>query len=145
MSWVPVSPWPPPAPTTPGSSPASAPPAAHRLSSTPVHGAVLAVGRVRLIAASALLTADPGDARAGAVVMEALSDPAVRVRKAALSLVESLGAGGAAFLEVLRSRGSLEEEELRDVLARLIERLENQPGSELQPGSGLCEPGVRTP
>lgn len=105
-----------------------------------------ASGRVRLIAASALLAADPGDARAGAVVAEALNDPAMRVRKAGLSLVESLGAGGASFLEVLRGRGGVEEEEeLRDVLARLIERFENQPGSKPQPGSALCEPGVRTP
>jgi HEAT repeat protein len=94
-------------------------------------------GRIRLIAASALLAADPGNTKAGAVLVEALSDPALRVRKAALSLVESLGAGGAAFLEVLRNRAGLEEEEeLRDVLARLIELLEAQPGSGPQPGSG---------
>jgi HEAT repeat protein len=92
--------------------------------------------RIRLIAAGSLLGADPGDARAGAVVVKALSDPALRVRKAALQLVESLGAGGAVFLEVVRDRGGLEEdEELRDVLARLIERLGSQPGSGPQPGS----------
>jgi HEAT repeat protein len=85
--------------------------------------------RIRLIAASSLLAGGPGDARAGAVLVEALSDPALRVRKAALDLVESLGTGGAAFLEALKERhGAEEEEELREVLAQLIERFENRPG-----------------
>ena len=80
--------------------------------------------RIRLIAASCLLPADPGNVEAGAVLMEALGHPALRIRKAALELVESLGAGGVAFLGGLKKRDGLEEEpELRDALARLIERL----------------------
>ncbi len=87
--------------------------------------------RIRLIAASSLLSAEPGNGRAGAVLEEALADPATRVRKAALEVVESLGAGGAAFLASLKKREGLEgEAELRDVLARLIEHLGNQAGSD---------------
>ncbi len=54
--------------------------------------------RVRLVAARSLLCADPGDARAGAVLLEALADADPRARKAALGLAESLGPAGAAFL-----------------------------------------------
>jgi HEAT repeat protein len=79
--------------------------------------------RARLIAASCLLAADPAHARASAVVAEALGDPAPRVRKAALELVESLGAGGETFVEGLKQRGGLEEEpEVRATLARLLGR-----------------------
>jgi HEAT repeat protein len=79
---------------------------------------------VRLIAAGSLLSAEPGNTMAAAVVVEALSDPALRVRKAALELVESLGAGGAAFLEEMKKRAELEgEADLRDTLARIVERL----------------------
>jgi HEAT repeat associated with sister chromatid cohesion len=88
--------------------------------------------RVRLIAASSLLAADPGNAKAGAVLAEALRDPAPRVRNAALELVGDLGTGGAAYLEVLKKCHELEgEAESRDVVARLIERLEipGQDGS----------------
>jgi HEAT repeat protein len=84
--------------------------------------------RVRLIAASFLLAAGLGNAEAGAVLVGALGDPALRVRQAALELIESLGPGGAAFLEDLEQRDGLEgEPELRDALARVIERLGNQP------------------
>ncbi len=48
--------------------------------------------RVRLIAASSLLSADSSNASAGAVLTESLEDPALRVRAAAHELVESLGA-----------------------------------------------------
>jgi HEAT repeat protein len=48
-------------------------------------------GRVRLIAASALLSSDPSHAEAGAALQTALSDPDQRIRKAALELAESLG------------------------------------------------------
>jgi HEAT repeat protein len=58
--------------------------------------------RIRLIAASCLLPEDPSNTKAGAVVVEALSDPSVRIRKAALDLVESLGPVGVAFLEALK-------------------------------------------
>ena len=67
-------------------------------------------------------------------MVEALGDPVLRVRKATLELVESLGPGGAAFLEALKDRDGLEEEaELRNVVDRLIERLENQAGAAPQP------------
>ncbi|HKI30664.1 MAG TPA: HEAT repeat domain-containing protein [Gemmataceae bacterium] len=93
--------------------------------------------RIRLIAASSLLAADPGDARARVVLVEALGDPSLRVRKAALELVESLGTNGVAFLEVLKERAGLEEDaELRDALGGIIERLGNQPGS---PAARACE------
>ena len=93
--------------------------------------------RIRLIAAGSLLAADSGDAKAGAVLVEALSDPSPRLRKAALELVESLGAGGGAFLEDLKKREELEvEPELRDVVARLIERLTPQVEANLLSASG---------
>jgi HEAT repeat protein len=86
--------------------------------------------RIRLIAAGSLLSAEPGNARAGAALAEALGDPAPRVRKAALELVESLGSGAAAFLEVLKKRSGLEEDaDLRAILDRLGKRLENQDGA----------------
>jgi hypothetical protein len=66
--------------------------------------------------------------------VQALADPALRVRKAALELVESLGPGGAAFLEGLRQSDVLEEEaDLRDALARLVERLGSVAGAEPPP------------
>ena len=88
--------------------------------------------RIRLIAASFLLAAGPGSAEAGAVLVEALRAPALRVRRAAL--VESLGTGGAAFLEGLKQRAGREgEAELRYAMARLIERLESRAEVEMQP------------
>lgn len=54
--------------------------------------------RVRLIAASALLFADSSNIDAGAVLIESLEDPALRVRAAAHELVESLGASSAAHV-----------------------------------------------
>ena len=55
--------------------------------------------RVRLIAASSLLVAEPGNTVAGAVLVESLDDPVHRVREAALVLLDSLGEGGLALLE----------------------------------------------
>ena len=87
--------------------------------------------RIRLIAASFLLSVEPGDMKVGTVLEEALGDPAPRVRKAALELVESLGTGGAIFLEVLQQRDRLEgETELRVTLARVIERLNKENSSD---------------
>ena len=60
--------------------------------------------RVRLIAAGSLLSAESSNTNAGIVLREALEDPALRVREAALELLESLGASGAALLEGLRER-----------------------------------------
>src|SRR5439155_23303299 len=72
--------------------------------------------RVRLIAASSLLAAESSHTQAGDVLMEALGDPALRVREAALDLFESLGTGGAAVLERLKNRHRPEGEstELRE-------------------------------
>ena len=64
--------------------------------------------RVRLIAAGSMLAENPENARAVAVVMEGLADASVGVRKAALGLVESLGAG--AFAEALEQRRAVEAE-----------------------------------
>ena len=58
--------------------------------------------RVRLIAASSLLVADPGNALAGAVLVQSLEDPVLRVREAALVLLDSLGEGGVALLEAMK-------------------------------------------
>ncbi len=54
--------------------------------------------RVRLIAASSLLSAESSNPSAGAVLREALEDPALRVREAAHDLLDSLGASGAALV-----------------------------------------------
>ncbi|HEV3122199.1 MAG TPA: HEAT repeat domain-containing protein, partial [Isosphaeraceae bacterium] len=66
--------------------------------------------RVRLIAASSLLSVEPGNAKAGAVLLEALEDPAPRVRKAALRLVESLGTDESALVAGLKKRAALEND-----------------------------------
>ena len=50
--------------------------------------------RVRLIAASSLLVAEPGNILAGAVLTESLQDPVLRVREAALELLERSGPEG---------------------------------------------------
>jgi HEAT repeat protein len=89
--------------------------------------------RIRLIAASSLLSVNPGHAQAGAVVRETLNDPTVRLRQAALALVQSLGAGGALFVDTLRLRAELEEEpELRDALVQLVGQLDIQVPAELE-------------
>jgi HEAT repeat protein len=83
--------------------------------------------RVRLIAASSLLSAESTDADAGAVLVEALGDPALRVREAALDLFESLGDEGAAILEGVKERVGIKgDPELPKALDHLIERQENQ-------------------
>jgi HEAT repeat protein len=81
--------------------------------------------RIRFIAASALLPLNPGHARAGAVLVEALGDSTLRLRQATLALVKSLGASGSAFLEALRLRAELEEEpELQKTLVQLVGQLD---------------------
>jgi hypothetical protein len=78
--------------------------------------------RVPLVAAGALLAADPADTRAAAVLNEAWSDASVRVRRAALELVAALGERGVGFLGALKKREMLEEDpQLREKLARLTE------------------------
>jgi HEAT repeat protein len=84
--------------------------------------------RVRLIAAGSLLGADPDNDWAGAVVLGALADPAPRVRKSALALVESLGAKGRTLAETARRRGGWEDDpEAAADLARLIDHLSAPP------------------
>ena len=79
--------------------------------------------RIRLIAAGVLLTLDPNDLTASAVLVEALGHVAPRVRTAALALIESLGPAGAPLVEALQQRGRLEEDpEMRAALVRLMER-----------------------
>ncbi len=73
--------------------------------------------RVRLIAAGRVLAADPADARAAAVVAEALAAP--RLRSAALALVEALGGRGAEFPPALGERAATESDvALREPLQR---------------------------
>ncbi len=65
--------------------------------------------RVRLIAAGCLLAVEADHAGAGLVLIAALEDPAPRVRAAAVELLASLGAGGAAIIEGSRERGRAPE------------------------------------
>jgi HEAT repeat protein len=58
--------------------------------------------RVRLIAASSLLVADPGNTLAGVILAESLEDPALRVREGALVLLASLGERGTALLKEVK-------------------------------------------
>jgi HEAT repeat protein len=93
--------------------------------------------RIRLVAADVLLTGDLSDAGATAVLVEALCDDSLRVRKAALELVESLGFIGGPLMQVLQQRGGLEDDaELRETLTRLVERLGNQVEADPEPVAG---------
>lgn len=83
--------------------------------------------RIRFISASTLLPLAPDHARAGAVLIEALSDSTLRLRQAAAALVKSLGQEGGAFLEAMRLRIELEEEpELRQALVELVGQLDEK-------------------
>jgi HEAT repeat protein len=87
--------------------------------------------RVRLMAAGSLLASDAGHVKAATALREALSDPALRLRRAAVDLVESLGDGGRAFANDLRRRAALEEDpELAGRLARLVGRAEGAADGE---------------
>jgi HEAT repeat protein len=86
--------------------------------------------RVRLIAARALLTADAGHEGARAVVLEALGDPVLKMRKAALELVEALGENADVFASALRERVGWEEDPTAaQTLARLLDRLAPRAGT----------------
>ena len=77
--------------------------------------------RIRLIAASNLLSIEPMHAQAVVVVTEMLNDPTVRLRQAAIALIKSLSADAGAFSDALRLRVALEEEpELRVQLLELV-------------------------
>ena len=62
--------------------------------------------RIRLIAARSLLSQDPADARGVAVVTAALTDSAIKVRRAALDLIESLDPGAATWRDALKERST---------------------------------------
>jgi len=79
--------------------------------------------RVRLIAAGSLLAAESGNTDAGVVLLEALEDPVLRVREAAMELLESLGATGKALVEGSRNRDRPPGEPARcEAPDRLFER-----------------------
>ena len=78
------------------------------------------------------------------VVAAALADPAYRLRKAAMDLVAALGSGGAAWREVLKRQATQEQEPgLRDLLAGLIERLEDDAGDNAFSPSATADPFSR--
>jgi HEAT repeat protein len=58
--------------------------------------------RIRLIAAGTLLSSEPRNTSAAAVLVEALADPVLRVREAASVLLDSLGEGGKLLVEELK-------------------------------------------
>ena len=78
--------------------------------------------RVRLIAASYLLSAETDIAEAGTVLMDSLADPVPRIREQALDLFESLGPRGVEILEELKkSDGLTEDLETEQNLDEVIE------------------------
>jgi HEAT repeat protein len=97
--------------------------------------------RVRLIAASSLLSREEIDAHASTVLVEALADPSLRVREAALALFESLGPRGVAVLEALLKEHGFEldataqdepadgSEGREDVQEEYLQRLSSGNGS----------------
>jgi HEAT repeat protein len=101
--------------------------------------------RIRLLVAGFLLGDVPGHERAAAVLTVALTDPAPRLRKAALELVAALGPAGALFLEQLQHRAFEEvEPEVSDLLAELLLRLQpRQPAASDQPAEA-CPPVEET-
>jgi HEAT repeat protein len=100
--------------------------------------------RIRLLVAGFLLSDVPAHERAAAVLTAALTDPAPRLRKAALELVASLGPAGAVFLEQLQHR-ALEEldPEVSDLLADLLLRLRpTQAARSKQPAAVASPPAA---
>jgi hypothetical protein len=94
--------------------------------------------RIRLLAAGFLLEADPAHAPAAAAVTEALADPAPRLRRTALELLDALGPRAAAFRDRLKAQADRETEpELSDCLTRLLDRLDTPPPPAATPGPPL--------
>ena len=81
--------------------------------------------RIRLVAVSSLLAADETNERAAAALLEALTNDATTVHKAALGLVESLGPKGPAFVECLRASeaGAALPEAVWEELGEVVEKL----------------------
>jgi HEAT repeat protein len=72
--------------------------------------------RVRLIAASSLLDAEPGNTAAIAALVESLEDPVRGVHEAARELLDSLGAAGVALIGALNdTSGQIRQPELTEV------------------------------
>ena len=63
---------------------------------------------VRLTAASSLLSREANDANAGAVLVEALAQPASRVRDKALDVFDTVGTDGALIIEALQKSDGAE-------------------------------------
>ncbi|MBL8797442.1 MAG: HEAT repeat domain-containing protein [Planctomycetia bacterium] len=81
--------------------------------------------RVRLLAAGTLLAANGGHPQATAIVREGLTDATLRLRKAAVGIVDSLGEQASAFLPDLQERLAAEDDPaLVDALAATVERLQ---------------------
>jgi HEAT repeat protein len=100
--------------------------------------------RVQLLAASSLLKADPADAEATTALGRALADSSPRIRRSALELIESLGPGQPAMLELLRRRADDEvEPELSDRVGRLLEQLASRDAETSEP-AGQGPPPVLT-
>jgi hypothetical protein len=95
--------------------------------------------RIRLVAAGYLLLADPADPGGAAVLAEALTQPASRIRKTAVELVASLGANGGIYLDVIKQRMEVEEEpEIRALIVQVVDNLAVTPGPaavEVSPGA----------
>lgn len=88
--------------------------------------------RIRLIAARFALLQDVGAAAADAVVRAALSDPALKVRKGAMDLIESLGPKAEAWRDALKQQMVQEEDlGLREMMGGLIERLEDDAAAKV--------------
>jgi HEAT repeat protein len=86
--------------------------------------------RIRLLAAGSLLSADPAHEEAQNVVAEALTHDSSTLRKSALGLIQTLGAGGVAWLSALRERQVVEEDdEMRAGLRGLIAKLADSPNT----------------
>jgi HEAT repeat protein len=93
------------------------------------------IARLRLLAAGTLLEANPANAEAVLVLVGLLDDSSPRIREAAVELIDSLGAGGLAFIEELRRRQTEElGPELSDLLAEVLEHLEQRQAAVI-PGS----------
>ena len=102
--------------------------------------------RIRLIAARSVLSQDAADAGAVAVVKAGLTDPVLKVRQAALDLIESLDSGATAWRDALKERSVLEEDpKLREEAARLAETLEAEAGEEAPPVLAVQKAAGRTP
>jgi HEAT repeat protein len=103
--------------------------------------------RVRLEAARGMLARDRSHSKSAAVLGEALADPTVGLRKAAVELITSLEERAVTFVGVFRERMAVEPEpEVRQAMADLVARLEQQHGATVSPKpSWKAEPAPAAP